>query len=58
MCLACQQFDFNSADWISENLHVISCSYLRTMGKEFIFQFVRGAGTRDEPQERLRGRLG
>ena len=21
MCLACQHFDFNSADWISDNLH-------------------------------------
>ena len=41
MCLACQHFDFNSADWISDNLHVISSRYLRTMGKEFIFQFSR-----------------
>ena len=24
MCLACQHFDFNSADWISDNLRVIS----------------------------------
>ena len=32
MCLACQHFDFNSADWISDNLHVISSRYLRTMG--------------------------
>ena len=24
MCLACQHFDFNSADWISDNLHVIT----------------------------------
>ena len=24
MCLACQRFDFNNADWISDNLHVIS----------------------------------
>ena len=24
MCLACQHFDFNIADWISDNLHVIS----------------------------------
>ena len=24
MCLACQHFDFNSADWISDNLHVMS----------------------------------
>ena len=23
MCLACQHFDFNGADWISDNLHVI-----------------------------------
>ena len=37
MCLACQHFDFNSADWISDNLHVISSWYLRTMGKEFPF---------------------
>ena len=41
MCLACQHFDFNSADWISDNLHVISSRYLRTMGEEFIFQFSR-----------------
>ena len=37
MCLACQHFDFNSAD----NLHLISSRYWRTMGKEFIFQFSR-----------------
>ena len=37
MCLACQHFDLNSADWISDNLHVISSRYLRTRGKEFIF---------------------
>ena len=51
MCLACQHFDFNSADWISDNLHVISSWYLRTMGNEFIFSSadVRGAGTHDEP---------
>ena len=36
-CLACQHFDYNSADWISDNLHVIAGRYLRTMGKEFIF---------------------
>ena len=24
MCLACQHFEFNSAEWISDNLHVIS----------------------------------
>ena len=41
MCLACQHFDFNSADWISDNLNVISSRYFRTMGKEFIFQFNR-----------------
>ena len=40
-CLACQHFDLNSADWISDNLHVISSRYLRTMGKEFIFRFSR-----------------
>ena len=27
--------------WIPDNLHVISSWYLRTMGKEFIFQFSR-----------------
>ena len=41
MCLACQHFDLNSADWISDNLHLISRWYLRTMGKEFIFRFSR-----------------
>ena len=51
MCLACQHFDFNSADWISDNLHVISSRYLRTMGKDLSSSSadVRGAGTRDEP---------
>ena len=44
MCLACQHFDFNSADWISDNLHVISIWYLRTMGKEFIVRFSRRWG--------------
>ena len=39
--VACQHFNFNSADWISDNLHVISSSYLRTMGKEYIFRFNR-----------------
>ena len=34
MCLACQHFDSNSADWFSDNLHVSSSWYLRTMGKE------------------------
>ena len=29
------------ADWISDNLHEISSRYLRTMGKEFNFQFSR-----------------
>ena len=33
MCLACQHFDFNSANWISDNLHVISSWYLWTMGR-------------------------
>ena len=41
MCLACQHFDLNSADWITDNLRVISHQYLQTMGKEFIFQFSR-----------------
>ena len=55
MCLVCQHFDFNGTDWISDNLHKISSRYLRTMGKEFIFQFSRRS--RDAPQECLRGRL-
>ena len=41
MCLACQHFAFNRADWISDNLHVITSWYLRTMGKELIFRFSR-----------------
>ena len=41
MCLACQHFDFDCADWIFDNLHVISSRYLQTMGKEFIFQLSR-----------------
>ena len=40
MCLACQHFDFNSADWISDNLHVISSRYLRTMGNGIQQTFV------------------
>ena len=31
----------NSPDWISDNLHVITSWYLRTMGQEFIFRFSR-----------------
>ena len=42
MCLAWQHFDFNGADWISDNLHVISSRYLSSAD-------VRGAGMRDEP---------
>ena len=53
MCLACKHFDFNSADWISDNLHMISSRYyiLRTMERNLSFSSadVRGAGTRDEP---------
>ena len=53
MCLACQHFDSNSADWFSDNLHVSSSWYLRTMGKEFNHSFqhtlMHEAGTRDEP---------
>ena len=48
MCLAFQHFDFNSADWISDNLHVISSRYLRKMGKEFIFRFSRRSWGRNE----------
>ena len=35
MCLAYQHFDFNSADWFSDNLHVSGSCYLPTIGKEF-----------------------
>ena len=53
MCLACQHFDFNSADWFSNNVDVSSSWYLRRMGKEFDHSFqhtlVHEAGTRDEP---------
>ena len=55
------------ADWISNNLHEISSRYLRTMGKEFNFQFSRRSWGRNRscgvsrgvtnPWERLRGRL-
>ena len=55
------------ADWISDNLHEISSRYLRTMGKEFNFQFSRRSWGRNRscgvsrgvtnPWERLRGRL-
>ena len=38
MCLASQHCDFNSADWISDNLLL-----------SFSSADVRGAGTRDEP---------
>ena len=50
MCLACQCFDFNGADWISHNLHVISSRYLRTMERNLSFSSadVRGVGTRDQ----------
>ena len=41
VCVWLVNTDFNSANWISDNLHVICSRYLRTMGKEFIFQFSR-----------------
>ena len=41
VCVWLVNTDFNSSDWIFDNLHVISSRYLRTMGKEFIFQFSR-----------------
>ena len=40
-CLACQHFDINSADWISDDLQVISSWHLWTMEKEFIFRLSR-----------------
>ena len=41
MCLACQQFEFNSADWISNNLHMISSWYLRTINGKWIYLLVQ-----------------
>ena len=40
----------STADWISNNLHVISSRYLQTMGKELSFSSadVHGARTHDE----------
>ena len=51
MCLACQHFDFNSADWISDNLHVIPADICEQWERNLSFSSadVRGAGTRDEP---------
>ena len=34
ICVWLVNFDFNSADWISDNLRVISSRYLPTTGKE------------------------
>ena len=48
MCLACQHIDYNSADWISDNLQGISSRHLRTK-LSFSSADVCGAGTRDEP---------
>ena len=41
VCVWLVNTDFNYADLISDNLHVISSRYLRTMGEKFIFQFSR-----------------
>ena len=52
MCLACQHVDFNSADWISDNLHVITRTDICEQWERklsFGSVDVRGAGTRDEP---------
>ena len=40
VCVWLVNTDVNNADWISDNLHVICSRYLRTIRKEFIFQFV------------------
>ena len=60
MCLACQHFDFNS-DWFSDDLHMSSTWYLRTIVNEFkhsIQQTLVGQERVTNPWERLRGRLG
>ena len=59
MCLACQHFDFNS-DWFSDDLHMSSTWYLRTIVNEFkhsIQQTLVGQERVTNPWERLRGRL-
>ena len=37
--MTCQHFDFNSANWFPDNLHMSSAWYLRTTGKEFNSSF-------------------
>ena len=51
MCLACQHFDFNSADWIFGNLHVSPADICEQWERNLSFGSadVSGAGTRDEP---------
>ena len=51
MCLACQHFDLSSADWISDNLHVLTADICEQWERNLSFGSadVRGAGTRDEP---------
>ena len=52
MFLAFQHFDFNSANWFSNNLHVSTSWNVQTMGKEFkplVSVDISGAGTHYEP---------
>ena len=60
VCLACQHFDFNSADWFSDNLDVSSSWYLRTTGKELNHSFQQtlvGQEHVTNPYDRLHVRL-
>ena len=47
MCLAFQHFDFNSTDWISDNLHVICEQWERNLSSSSAD--VHGTGMHDEP---------
>lgn len=39
--MVCQHFDFNSANWFTNNLHMSSSWYLQTIGKELTVCFSR-----------------
>ena len=41
MCLVCQHFDFNSADWFSDNLHASSCWFCKQWERNLATQFSR-----------------
>ena len=41
MCLVCQHFDFNSADWFSDNLHASSRWFCKQWERNLATQFSR-----------------